>query len=244
MSDADGALDSVRDAFQGKRGKVLIVGGGVAVAAYVWWTRRNGTPEPAPDATDTPPTVGDGPSGRTPQTDPEVGNTSTGSTAVGPRKYDNNGEWLSDATDFLAGRGVSSVQAYNALNKALAGQPLTTQEISWVSQAIGALKAPPEGMPPLNASAPAPTGSTQGNAAITGLKVTSIGSTSMKIDWAATGRPDQYRVYVNGALKVTTASTAASFGGLKRGTTYTITVTPITRNVVGKSASVRATTKK
>lgn len=154
MSDVDGggAVNSVKEAFQGKRGKVLLIGGGVAIAVYVWWTRRNGTPQPAVPAD---PTVTDGPSGRTPQTDPEVGNTSTGT--LGPRKYTNNADWLSDGTDFLKGRGTPAGAAYDALTKALGGLQVTSQESAWVSQVIGALGAPPEGMPPLNAQAPPTT---------------------------------------------------------------------------------------
>lgn len=151
MSEA-GALDNVKEAFQGKRGKILIVGGAVAIAGYVWWTRRNGTPEEVPTED---PTVTDGPSGRTPQTDPEVGNTSTGSTGgTGPRKYTNNADWLADGTSFLQGRGTPAANAYDALTKALGGLPLSQQEIAWVSQVLSALGAPPEGMPPLNAQAP------------------------------------------------------------------------------------------
>lgn len=151
--DGSGAVDSVKEAFQGKRGKILIVGGGIAIAGYVWWTRRNGTPQPVPADTGTTPTTADGPSGRTPQTAPEVGNTNTGS-ATGPRKYANNADWLADGTSFLQGRGTPAGAAYDALTKALAGLTLTAQQIAWVSQVIGALGAPPEGMPPLNAAAP------------------------------------------------------------------------------------------
>lgn len=150
MSDASGALDNVKEAFHGKRGKILLFGGGAVVIAYVWWTRRNGTPE-TPAADD--PTTADGPSGRTPQTDPEVGNTSDTGT-LGPRKYANNADWLADGTSFLQGRGTPAGNAYDALTKALGGLQLTAQEIAWVSQVIGALGAPPEGMPPLNAGAP------------------------------------------------------------------------------------------
>lgn len=156
---AGGALGDVKEAFSGKRGKVLLIGGGVAIAGYVWWTRRNGTPEPVPED----PTTIDGPSARNPQTDPEVGNTNTGGTGNGRKKYENNAEWLADGTDFLAGRGTPAGSAYDALTKALAGLPLTAQQVAWVSQVIGALGAPPEGMPPLNAAPPAGTGGTQGN---------------------------------------------------------------------------------
>jgi hypothetical protein len=159
VSEAGGALGDVKEAFQGKRGKVLLIGGGVAIAVYVWWTRRNGTPEELPDEM----LEVDGPSGRNPQTDPEVGNTNTGNTGNGRKKYENNAEWLADGTDFLAGRGTPSAAAYDALTKALAGLALTSQQIAWVSQVISALGAPPEGMPPLNAAPPAGTGGTQGN---------------------------------------------------------------------------------
>jgi hypothetical protein len=153
--DGGGALGDVKEAFSGKRGKVLLIGGAAAIVGYVWWTRRNGGVDVPEEPADV---VADGPSGRTPQTDPEVGNTNTGDGGTtGRKKYTNNGEWLADATDFLVGRAVPAGSAYDALNKALSGGSLTTQQISWVSQAIAALGAPPEGMPPLNASAPPST---------------------------------------------------------------------------------------
>lgn len=148
MSD-DGAIGNVREAFQGRRGKILIVGGGLAVAAYVIYTRRNGTPEAVPPD-EVVPVEGEG---RVPQTDPEVGNTDSDAGGK-PGRPTNNAAWISDGVDFLIGRGTPAAAAYDAITKALGGLPMSSQQVAWVSQVISALGSPPEGMPPLNSSAP------------------------------------------------------------------------------------------
>jgi hypothetical protein len=237
-----GALDSVKEAFQGKRGKILLVGGAAAIAVYVWWTRRNGTPETTADPTDTTDTTGDvGGGGTSPQSDPTVGNQTVG---AGSRKYDNNEEWLSDATDFLSGRGVPSGSAYNALNKALGGQQLTAQEQAWVSQVIGALGAPPEGMPPLNSSPPASTGSVALKAPAN-LKVTKTTTTSITLDWAETPGAKGYKLLVNGKQN---GSSVLYSGGtvryLTKNTHYTIGVQAIGGgDKLGPIATISAQTK-
>lgn len=242
MSDpGDGAIDSVKEAFQGKRGKILLFGGAAAIAVYVWWTRRNGTPEvAAPDTTDDTTDTGT-PSAGSPQSDPTVGNQSTGS---GTRKYDNNADWLADATDFLTGRGVPAGSAYNALNKALGGQQLTAQEQAWVSQVIGALGAPPEGMPPLNSSPPASTGSVALKAP-SGIKVTSSTTTSITLDWAPVAGAKGYKLLVDGKQN---GSSVLYSGGtvryLGKNTQHTIGVQAIgAGDKVGPIGSISARTK-
>lgn len=245
MSDPGGALDSVKEAFQGKRGKILIVGGGIAIAAYVYWTRVHGSTPATTDTTTTGTDTsgGDAGAGTSPQSDPTVGNTTTGG---GRRTYDNNGEWLADATDFLAGRGVPSGSAYSALTKALDGQQLTTQEASWVSQAIGALGAPPEGMPPLNSTAPPGTGSTQGNVtAPTGLKATSISNRAITLGWTSVANAKGYQLSVNGGHPTTTYYNGITAGNLKANTAYSLAVRAVSStNVIGPPATVSVRTKK
>lgn len=246
MSDPDGALDSVKEAFQGKRGKVLIVGGGIAIAVYVYWTRVHGSTPAATDTTGTDTgtsSAGAGAGATTsPQSDPTVGNTTTG---TGRRTYANNGEWLSDATDFLAGRGVPSGSAYSALSKALGGLQVTAQEASWVSQAIGALGAPPEGMPPLNSTAPPGTGSTQGKlTAPTGLKVTNTSSTAVTLTWTGVSGAKGYQVATNGGHPQQAYYPGLTVTHLKPNTQYSIAVRAASGSAVGPAATVTARTKK
>jgi hypothetical protein len=241
-----GALDSVKEAFQGKRGKVLLIGGGAAVAAYVWWTRRNGSADTTTtDTTDTTDTAVDGPSGRTPQTDPEVGDTTTPDT-TGGRKYSSNADWLADGTSFLQGRGTPAANAYDALTKALAGNQLTAQQIAWVSQVISALGAPPEGMPPLNAGAPAGTPTTAMKAP-TGLKVTNTTTSQIAVDWTAVSGAKGYRAYVNGKQNGNTVVYSnTNLRYLSKGKAYKITVRavypgdklgPLSAAITGKTKS-------
>lgn len=134
--------DNLKEAFSGTRGKVLIVGG-IAVVGYLWWTRGRGgigtpTEELVPDTSS---------AGRTPQTDPSVGNdTQTDGNAGRPTT---NLGWLAQGVDVLVARSTPAGVAYNALSRALGGEPTTTQEQSLVSQVIAVLGSPPEGMPPL-----------------------------------------------------------------------------------------------
>jgi hypothetical protein len=139
--------DNIKEAFSGTRGKVL-VGIGVVVIGYLYWTRgRNGAGETyeeelVPDTS---------PAGRTPQTDPEVGNDTQGDTT---RRPTTNAEWQSAGVDILVGRGTPGTTAFKAISNALNGLPISQQESALVSQVISVLGSPPEGMPPLNITAP------------------------------------------------------------------------------------------
>lgn len=246
MSDAGGALEHVKEAFQGKRGKILLIGGGVAIAGYVWWTRRNGTPQAVPD-TSTTDTTGTTDTGTSPQTDPTVGNTSTGTTSTGARKYANNADWLADGTSFLQGRGTPASDAYNALTLALGGLPITAQQSAWVSQVIGALGAPPEGMPPLNAAAPAPTGSTQGNTTLGAIsgRVTTFQRTAIAQTWKAAANAVKYQVLLDGRLITEVSGTSYTVSGLKPNTHHTVGIRPVgaTGNL-GSTSNTTGYTKK
>lgn len=221
------AADDVKEAFSGKRGKILIIGGGAAIAAYVWYTRANGTPEDAPvTEDDLVPEVTD--SGRVPQTDPEVGNTSSGSVKTRPTT---NAEWLSDGTDFLVGRGTSAGTAYNVLNKALGGEQLTVAEQALVSQVIAGIGSPPEGMPPLNSAPPA---STVGAAAAPRLHHVLTTKTSATLQWTSAQNAKTYVVYKTGGTIVKSGATGTSYTvtGLKPNTVYSFSVAGV--NSAGK----------
>lgn len=235
------ATDDVKEAFQGKRGKVLLIGGGVAIVGYVLYTRYNGQAEAVPADPDATEAVASDSGLRVPQTDPEVGNTSTGSTQKALPTT--NAEWLADATDFLVGRGTPSSAAFNALNKALGGEPLTPAEMALVSQAISALRTPPEGMPPLQAS----TATTPGGAklgAVTGLKATAVNKTSISWAWTKVAGAEGYNIYLNGVKRTPALFASQSIAGLKPNTSYTIRVAARKGTAVGPYTSQTTKTKK
>lgn len=239
-------LDDIKEAFQGKRGKVLLIGGGLAVAAYVWYVRSHPTTPTTDDTTTTTDGLvssGTGSGGTSPQSDPTVGNSSTG-TATTSRPTTNAG-WLSDATDFLAGRGVPSGDAYSALSKALDGQQITDKERAWVSQAITAVGTPPDGMPPLQ-SAPTTTTTTPAAAltAPTNLRVTATYTNGFGLAWSGVNGADGYLVSVNGKAMIRPYTAGTTVYGLAPKTKYTITVSAQTKSgTAGPAASTSGTTK-
>lgn len=242
----ESAADSVREAFQGRRGKILLVGGGVAVAAYVIWTRRTGTPEPVPgDELGDGLTPVPGPGGRSPQTDPTVGNDNQGS--ITPRRPTTNAEWLTAGVDFLVGRGVSGAAAQSALTKALGGQAVTTQETAWVSQVIGALGSPPEGMPPLGSSPADPNPQAPATLPAPLLHHVTTTSTTAKMSWNPVPGAKNYIVYRTGGVsRAGVAGTSYTFTGLRPNTDYGFQVAAVSSS--GRrgalSANVHVRTRK
>lgn len=234
--------EDLRAAFTGTRGKVLLIGGGLAVGGYVIYTRWNGTPQDLP-APGEDMTAVEADATRVPQTDPEVGNTSTGSTSGRP---DTNLSWLSKGTDFLIGRGASAAAAAGALTKALDGEPLTAQERAWVSSWIAASDGgyPPDGMPPLNSTAPT---STKVSAAPTNLRVKTNGKYSAVIDWTKVTNANGYKIVVTGPGKNTTYWSLfdwTTIAGLKSQTTYRVTVAGRARDgSIGPASTLSFKTK-
>jgi len=229
---SDDVLGNVREAFQGKRGKILLVGGALAVAGYVWWSRSNGTTTTDPtDGTDsTTPETGGGRG----QSDPTVGNTTTNDKT----RATNNAEWLADATDYLKGRGVAAGAAYSALTKALAGQKLTTAEAAWVSQAIAGVGVPPEGMPPLTSS---PATSVTKPGAISGRKTT-VNHTKVMTAFKGAPRATGYEVLVDG--KPTRTITGSPFSMNLAPGRHTIGIRAKNSAGYGPTSNTIVTTKK
>jgi hypothetical protein len=237
--------DNIKEAFSGTRGKVLIVGG-VAVVGYLWWTRgRGGSAEPTEELV--PDT---GSAGRTPQTDPTVGNDSQTDAGKKSTRPETNDQWITQGVDVLTGRGTPGGTAFNALNRALLGEAITAQEAGLVNQVISVLGSPPGGMPPLNISAPATGG--QANSGIvvppSHLRVGGTSRTSIFFRWVGPKNADGYKVYISGGATGSYGPIAApemEWKGLKPNTSYTFQVTAIVGGVeTPKSGSLTARTKK
>lgn len=153
MSESEGAAGvagDVKEAFKGKRGKVLLAGG-VLFVAYLWYRNRNGATAPG-DLLDT---EAPGRVAPDPTPDPAGGGGSGGGTLPTGRPT-TNAQWLSQGVDYLVSQNASAAYAYDALRKALDGLPLDTAQIALVSLVLLHLGAPPEGMPPLGAAPPTP----------------------------------------------------------------------------------------
>lgn len=136
-----------------KKPSTLILLALAAGVGYLWWTRQSqATAANTPVAVDwsTP----DG--GYTDPRGAAVGDASVISNAV-PNKVTTNAEWQSAATDSLSAMGFSTALVNDALGKYLSSEPLTTQEVNWVSIAIRLWGQPPEGNPRLVNAPPTTT---------------------------------------------------------------------------------------
>lgn len=217
------AAEDVQQAFEGKRGKILLVGGALAVVGYVAYTRWN---PPASDAIDpTSDAVGvETDATRVPQSQPPVGNdTQTGTATTRPTT---NPSWQSQGVDLLVGRGASAAAAESALSKALTGEALTAQERAWVSQVIAVLGSAPDGMPPMTSEVPTTPGggtATTLPPAPTNLRVQKLTRTSVTVTWNASPGAKGYRINFKGGI-VDTKGTAMTSNALKPNGNYGVVV--------------------
>lgn len=146
-------VDTLKSSWSGP-GKKWVIGGAVLGLGYLWWTRvRDATPSTG-DATISP----GGAAVADPVTPAGGDYTPTTSTT----RPQTNGEWLAYVTARLQLPPYNrpAIATFNALTKALGGEPLTTAEASIVEIALQVGGTPPEGMPKLNISAPTTGGTT------------------------------------------------------------------------------------
>jgi hypothetical protein len=135
-------------------GRRWLILGGVAGLAYLWYTRARNGPASAVGAASGAAQITPGGAAVADPVTPPGGDFSPPSDA--PVRPTTNAEWLQQATATLIAGPYNRPPAatYNALLKALDGQPLTTSEVSIVEAALQVAGTPPEGMPPLNLAAP------------------------------------------------------------------------------------------
>lgn len=168
-----------------------------------------------------------------------------------------NSQWAQAAEDYLVntvyqGDTTQSANVAAAIGKYLTGQPLTTDMVSIVEQAIAFQGMPPiagtDGFPPsFHTQAPSagvgggnPPIGQQGNGGIpaTGpwnLSARIIGPTEVDLNWTQQGNITRYQVNygVNGNVnmfKYQVTGTAAKIGALKPGTPYIFSVSAINTN--------------
>lgn len=146
-------VDTVKSTASGP-GRKWIVIGAIGGLGYLWYTRVRSSAGASSSAEGGAQITPGGAAVADPIT-PAGGDYSE---PTGPRQRpQNNGEWVSEAMAqmILPPYNRPTAATYNALLKALDGQPITTAEASIVELAIQLQGTPPEGMPPLNISSPA-----------------------------------------------------------------------------------------
>jgi hypothetical protein len=165
----------------------------------------------------------------------------TAPTAGGTNSPTDNLAWFTVASNYLVASNLDPVTVSNALNKYLTGEQLTLTERAIVNLAIARYGVPPEGVPvspgatPTTPTLPAiPGGAERGgmpapsprpaNVGTPHLHNASAGSTSVTAAWYSAGNATGYTVYLNGAAKKTVTGTSAVVTGLKKDTSYVVTV--------------------
>lgn len=204
--------------------KQLLVLVGVAAAGYVayrWMTREPGDET----VTVTSPTdedlAGTGIIGSNVGGSENVGNSSN----TGANEIDSNNEWFSEAVERLSNGGWNAQAVQSALGEFLTGQSLDASEASIVRAAVGAMGGYPPSGPMTIKETAGPTDVSK-LPAPSGLKATSVGSTTVDLSWTGVTNAKQYRVYRSGASQNVAASvdTKAQVAGLEPGKSYTFYV--------------------
>lgn len=153
-------------------------------------------------------------------------------------------EWAQQAIDKLSWYENGYTSA--TVGKYLARQPLTADEQTLIREAWAQIGHPPGNQPiiPATTGTPAVGGAAANDIKIVDLRMTGNAQTRISMDWGVIGRPDLYRVFVNGVKKAEVSSSQTTIGGLSKGTKYTVGVAPVRSNVQGPTVFATASTKK
>lgn len=174
-------------------------------------------------------------------------NYSTGATP--PSGFTTNAQWAQAAEDYLVNTVHSGNNADvigNALGKYITGQPLSSDQVSIVEQAIAFTGYPPvngpTGYPPSYRTATTPpsggggggSGGTSKPGKPTGLRATHIDRTSITIAWTKVTGASDYHIHLNGRDFVTVTGTSHTIShDLHPGSRYSIGV--VAHNTAGDS---------
>lgn len=235
--------------------KYLVIPAGVALAyvTYRWYqTNQAQAAAPAasdglysnPDLTD----MGLSTTGGATNVTGNTGSTTTDGTTTGA--IDDNAKWTNKAVELLSDSGYDPMTVRSALGEFIARRSLDKTEAGIARAAIAAVGEPPVGRP-WSVQEEATTG-TGTLAAPTGLKASSITSTSVTISFNPVAGAGYYRAYRSGASTNVGSTDAANHSititGLSPNTSYSFQVAadttlgkpgPKSSAVTAKTAAVK-----
>lgn len=236
--------------------KWAIAGGAlfVGIVGYAWWRYRTSAADelaPAPTADELAPTGDEfAPGG---QTTPGI--TFPPREEPDPDKLPptSNDEWFRRGVAYMEGLAADSAHVATVLGKYLARQPVTTAEADIIRTVQGAIGRPPVGDFPIVPVGAAPTPTTPAKpGAPSGLRVVTVGRTTVVLTWSAGTGAERYEIRTVRAGQAantgnirTTGVRQYSVANLTPGTRWSFAVRSV--NAAGTSAfgsTVTATTKK
>jgi hypothetical protein len=241
---------------------LYLAGAAVVILAVVAWRMK-----PSPDTTDgTPPdAAGDAQldeNGLADGSDPYAGFSTNGTVIVQPappaaqdtedNRPGSNDEWVRQGAEWLvAEKKVNGQAAYVALEKYINGQSRSYQESGWVDMVIAEKGLPPESFIGTGPTAANPAPTTPSSPAANSMKIVNLKLYNARRDhvtvqWGVIGRPDKFRLFVNGARnrEVAGGTHLSEVGPLAANHSYTIGVAPVKNNVQGPVAYMTAKTTK
>lgn len=216
---------------------LVVVAGGLGIA---WYTKNNSTAAPeVVDDVSSPPGVGDGTNTGWSPTYPSA--TSPNNPIAPPTTND---EWAYRATQYLISIGTASATAQSATSKYIAEQQLSVTEFSMISLALIAIGPLP--IPLTNAGGTNPPPAKPTMTAPKNVKATSVGRTTIDINWDPVPGAVGYRVWANGRQNggaIVFSQGTARY--LKPNTKYSIGVSALSPdNKNGPTTTITVQTKK
>lgn len=175
-----------------------------------------------------------------------TGNTGTVVTdGTNPNAIDSNSEWNELAVERLTNSGYDPQTVRGALGEFLGRRSLDSAEAGIARAALGAAGQPPEGRP-WSVIEAATTGGTATPGAVTGLKVTKVGTEYVNLAWTPVTGATEYAVYRSdtGTMAVRASGGSTSIYGLRPNTSYRFQVAAVgSAGKVGpRSAAIPAKT--
>lgn len=188
-------------------------------------------------------------------------NVSGISTTTG---YTTNAQWSQAAEEYLVNTvGADANTVGNALGKYITGQPLSSDQVTVVTQAIAFVGYPPANgptgyppsyktasEPPATTPPPATGGGGSSGGGTTGafghITISKVGHTVATLDWPPVSHADGYTVYKNGARTVSVKYSNVALANMRPGASYSIRIVPIPVKgyKVGPVGKVTVKTKK
>lgn len=251
MSDLlEGTVD-VPGAGKIKKRHIMIPAGLAGVyVAYRWYqaSRSEGEPAPGADGLYSSDDLSEYGLSTTGGASSVTGNTgSTVTDGTNPNAIDDNGEWTQRAVELLTSQGFDGQTVSLALGEFLARRSLDKTEASIARAALAQV-----GQPPVNGPYSVIEAATTAPAELkapTGLKVSEVTATTVRLSWDPVTGAGLYRAYRSGASTNVGATDAANrtlvVSGLTPNVEYTFQVAAdtTTGKPGPKSAGVKAKTK-